>query len=50
MDRQRPQNALLSSKTADLGVAKALSINNILWSTPKQSSAYINMVQIPIEM
>jgi hypothetical protein len=49
MDRERPQNALISSKTADLGVAKALSINNTLWSTPKRSSAYINMVRIPIE-
>jgi hypothetical protein len=50
MDRKRPQNALTGSKTADFGVAKALSINNILWSTPQISSAYINMVRIPIKM
>jgi hypothetical protein len=50
MDPKRPQNALTSSETADLRVAKTLSINNILWSTPKQSPAYINMGRIPIEM
>jgi|SRR5215813_10634202 len=45
-----PQKAIIGSSAPTLDVVKIVRINNILWSTPKQSSAYIESSKNPIEM